>query len=98
LRKKKAARFVKESERKAYLASHLFLSEVLSPYFPQIPSSNWKFEYNAYGKPYLSKEHQVQLYFNLSHSVSHVYIICSKEYGGELNLKWYSYKDLNVRK
>ena len=77
--KQKAERFYKTSDRANYIASHLFLRKVLSHYFPSVSEEMWHFEVNAYGKPFLASSHGLKFHFNLSHSRSHVYVICSKE-------------------
>jgi len=76
----KAEKFYREEDRQRYIAAHLFLRAVLSHYFPSIQAERWCFETNAYGKPSLAKLHGLNFHFNLSHSDSHIYIICSKEY------------------
>jgi len=77
--KQKAERFYQTSDRAKYIASHLFLRKVLSHYFPSVAEEMWHFEVNAYGKPFLASSHGVKFHFNLSHSRSHVYIMCSAE-------------------
>ncbi|MDF1882137.1 4'-phosphopantetheinyl transferase superfamily protein [Sulfurimonas sp. MAG313] len=77
--KQKAERFYKEIDRQRYILSHTFLREVLSNYFPDIKEEAWEFSFNAFGKPSLSSIHECKLYFNLSHSDSRAYIICSKD-------------------
>jgi len=76
----KAQAFVKEKDREKYILSHLFLRKVLSRYFPNIAPKEWCFEKNRYGKPYLHAKHGITFHFNLSHSESHVYMICSEQY------------------
>jgi 4'-phosphopantetheinyl transferase len=76
----KAKAFVNEEDRKKYILSHLFLRRILSHYFPSISPKEWCFEENRYGKPYLHAKHGITFHFNLSHSQSHVYIICSEQY------------------
>jgi len=76
----KAEKFHREEDRQRYISSHLFLRAVLSHYFPSVKAETWCFEVNAYGKPSLAKKHGLDLHFNLSHSASHIYIICSKEH------------------
>lgn len=76
----KAEKFYREEDRQRYITAHLFLRAVLSHYFPSIKAETWCFEVNAYGKPSLAKKHGVDLHFNLSHSASHIYIVCCKAY------------------
>ena len=52
--KQKAERFYKISDKANYIASHLFLRNVLNHYFPLVPEEMWHFEVNAYGKPFLA--------------------------------------------
>ena len=76
----KAKAFLKEEDREKYIVSHLFLRRVLSHYFPSISPKEWCFAKNRYGKPYLHAKHGITFHFNLSHSKSHLYIICSEQY------------------
>ncbi len=74
---KKAEAFVQENDRSSYLLSHLYLRKIFSSYFPSVSPSQWSYAYNAYGKPSLvGKE---GFHFNLSHTQSCAYVICSDE-------------------
>jgi 4'-phosphopantetheinyl transferase len=73
----KARKFVKQKDREQYCYSHLYLRKILSSYFPHILEKEWRFELNAYGRPELSATHQIKFYFNLSHTSSRAYVICS---------------------
>ena len=75
--RKKAKSFVNDIDKKNYIASHLFLRDILSHYFTHISPKEWTFEFNDYGKPSISSTHNINFHFNLSHSKSHVYVICS---------------------
>ena len=78
--KEKARSFVNAVDKNNYISSHIFLREVLSSYFLDIKPKEWKFEGNKYGKPFISSSHNLEFYFNLSHTKSDAYIIFSKEY------------------
>jgi len=73
--RQKASRFRKEKDRDNYIISHTYLREILSHYFPKVTQEQWSFCVNAYGKPYLSSH--PDFYFNLSHTGSRAYVICS---------------------
>ncbi len=79
LEKNRAQNFFKEEDRENYISSHVFLREVLSHYFPKIKPAEWCFDLNAYSKPSIVPNHGVKLHFNLSHTHSYAYVICSKE-------------------
>jgi len=78
--KVKANAFVKAIDRQRYICAHIFLREVLLRYLPEVKGEVLAFEYNAYGKPRLADKYGMQIYFNLSHSISHIYVIISKAY------------------
>jgi 4'-phosphopantetheinyl transferase len=61
----KAFRF--EKHRKLYLASHHFLRQILSYHEPLSPSE-WKYDYNQFGKPFISNVMCKPILFNLSHT------------------------------
>ena len=73
--RKKADVFVKNSDKNAYTISHFYLRNILSFYFPQTQADAWEFEFNEYGKPSLKDKEN--FHFNLSHSHSCAYLICS---------------------
>lgn len=75
--KTKASRFHKEEDRQRYIYAHVYLRKVLSHYFSSVKEEEWEFECNAFGKPEISSKHNCKLHFNLSHSHSHIYIICA---------------------
>ena len=75
--KEKADKFFKREDRHMYKLSHLYLRKVLSHYFPSTKEEEWEFETNAYGRPELSLKHKINFYFNLSHTSSRAYIVCS---------------------
>ena len=79
LEKNRAQNFFKEEDRKNYISSHVFLREVLTHYFPEIKPEEWCFDLNAYSKPSIAPNHGVKLHFNLSHTNSYAYVVCSKE-------------------
>jgi len=76
--KTKASKFRKKEDKHRYVLSHVYLRKILSTYFPSVEEKNWEFELSPYGKPSLSVKHNVKLHFNLSHSESRAYVICSK--------------------
>ncbi len=73
----KAKAFHKQSDRDNYTISHYFLREVLSQYTLHVDKKAWEFELNDHGKPSIKNGLGTKLYFNLSHSNSSCYIICS---------------------
>ncbi len=57
-----------DNRRKLALLSRVMLRHVLAAYGPHSPA-DWQFTHNAYGKPFLADDPQVQpLHFNLSHT------------------------------
>lgn len=76
--KTKASKFRKKEDKQRYVLSHVYLRKILSTYFPYVDEKNWEFELSPYGKPSLALKHNVKLYFNLSHSESRAYVVCSK--------------------
>lgn len=62
----RAARFVFERDRRRFVVAHAALRSVLGQYL-DCESANIRFDYGAYGKPYLSDRID-SLSFNLSHS------------------------------
>ena len=77
--KEKASKFFKEEDSQRYKSAHIFLRAVLTHYFPSVKKEAWSFETNAYGKPFIAKVHEISFHFNLSHSASHIYIVCTHE-------------------
>jgi len=77
IEKEKASSFKFIEDKNNYIKSHLFLRDVLSHYFPNQSKASWKYKINPYGKPSLASS--FNLHFNLSHTSSHAYIICSKD-------------------
>ena len=64
----RAARFrTLELQRRALLA-RLVVRRILSWYQPSIAPSDWRFESEARGKPFIQNQVDKPLYFNLSHS------------------------------
>lgn len=56
-----------EKDRASYIAAHSFLRQTLSRY-ADLTVSQWQFEVNLYGKPFIINPEYENLYFNLSHS------------------------------
>jgi len=75
----KAEDFVNEDDRDKYLLSHIYLRRILTFHSPHIDENVWQFESNTYGKPGIIEHQKNALYFNLTHSNSAAYIICSSE-------------------
>ena len=73
----RANSFVKASDRDNYILSHTYLRKVLSSYYLHVEAKELLFEFNKYTKPRLNKKYK--LHFNLSHSKTCAYIICSDE-------------------
>ncbi len=63
----RAKTFKFSKDRRLYIASHLFLRQVLSQYTPLSPVL-WRFKTNAYGKPFIANSQYIELSFNLSHT------------------------------
>ena len=74
----KANRFLNPTHTNNYIIAHAYLRLLLSKYVPTIQPSEWEFSLNAYGKPSLSKVHNINLYFNLSHTHHTMAIIFNK--------------------
>src|SRR5690349_15180650 len=61
----RAKRFAFSHDRVVFVAAHALLRQALSEY-ENVPSSDWAFEANSYGKPMLGKRHRsTNLRFNL---------------------------------
>lgn len=66
--KERAARFVREADRLHFISARSILRDILSRYCG-CNSKDIQFEYNAKGKPFLSKDQShLKIHFNLSHS------------------------------
>jgi 4'-phosphopantetheinyl transferase len=78
--KNRANHFLKEEDKKKYIISHAYLRLLLTKYYPTIKPFEWEFLKNEYGKPSLSKKHNIKLFFNLSHTHSYMAIIVNKSY------------------
>jgi 4'-phosphopantetheinyl transferase len=63
----RAARFVKEKDRRQFLAGWAMVRMALSHYTSEDPR-NWVFARNAHGKPSVSQPADMPLHFNLSHT------------------------------
>jgi len=70
-------KFVKDIDTKNYIISHAYLRKILSSYYSHIKANQWQFDKNSYGRPEISKVHNIKFYFNLSHTTTCAYIICS---------------------
>ena len=49
----------------------------MTHYFAYVKAEEWEFVFNQYGRPELSSKHKINFYFNLSHSATRAFIICS---------------------
>jgi len=73
----KAEEFVREKDQRNYLSSHIYLRKILASYFPSLSPSQLLYQYSQFNKPSLPGEHN--FHFNLSHTHSCAYVICSDE-------------------
>ncbi len=62
-----ASRFRLPRDRLLYTAAHVFLRQILSRYTLLQPTE-WQFERNAYGKPFIANPNYQWLQFNLTHT------------------------------
>ncbi len=74
----KSKSFIKQRDQRNYIISHAYLRLLLTKYHPNIKPESWKFSKNKYGKPFLSKEHNINVYLNISHTYSAVAYIFTK--------------------
>ncbi len=74
----KSKSFIKQRDQQNYIISHAYLRLLLTRYHPDISQKSWKFSKNSYGKPFLSKEHNVAIHFNISHTDSAVSYIFTR--------------------
>lgn len=75
---KQARKFATLELSQKYVIVHYYLRMLLTYYNKETPPHEWSYEQNKYNKPYLSKKHQKDFYFNLSHTKSAAAIIFSK--------------------
>ena len=73
----KAKKFFKKIDYTSYIITHAYLRIILTNYYKHVKPNDWKFKKNMYGKPQISNNHDISLYFNLSHTASCVYMIFS---------------------
>ena len=74
----KSKSFIQQRDQQNYIISHAYLRLLLTKYYPNISPKLWIFSKNNYGKPFLSKEHNINLYFNISHTYSAVAYILTR--------------------
>ena len=74
----KSRSFMQQRDQKNYIITHAYLRILLTKYYPTISPKSWVFSKNKYGKPFLSKEHNINIYFNISHTYSAVAFIFTK--------------------
>lgn len=67
--------FYKLKDKNNYIYSHAYLRLLLSKFYSNIEPSQWEFTKNGYGKPYISSEHNIELFFNISHSDNYLAVI-----------------------
>ena len=66
--------------RNEYIATRIFVRQLLSHYFPDTPPSAWNFKRNKYGKPRIERQiGGLGLEFNISHS--HGVVLCALSVG-----------------
>ena len=73
----KAKKFIRKKDQRNYLISHIYLQRILASYFPSLPPSQLVYQYSQFSKPSLHGKEE--FYFNLSHTHSCAYVICSDE-------------------
>jgi len=66
----KSKSFIQERDQRNYIISHAYLRIILTKYHPNINPRSWIFSKNKYEKPFLSKKHNSNICFNMSHSYS----------------------------
>jgi len=74
----KSKSFIQHRDQRNYIISHAYLRLLLTKYQPNIKPESWIFSKNKYGKPFVSKEHDINIYFNISHTYSAVTFIFTK--------------------
>jgi len=72
--------FYKLKDKNNYIYSHAYLRLLLSKFYSDIEPSQWEFTKNSYGKPYISSKHNIELFFNISHSDNYLAIIFDTKY------------------
>lgn len=75
--KTKAKQFVHQKDKQAYQLSHIYLREILSVCYPDVPEKLWCFKTNQFHKPYIALKSYKNVYFNISHTSSHFAMILS---------------------
>ncbi|XOV79512.1 MAG: 4'-phosphopantetheinyl transferase family protein [Aestuariibacter sp.] len=72
------SRFRFEKDRHQFLVTRAALRTILSKYQPAIAPSEWIFDKNPYGRPYIcARQNSQEMYFNLSHSKNMIVIAIS---------------------
>lgn len=66
------------AKRKKFIFTRAMLRLLLSYYVPLIRASDWAFERDAYGKPFVDKRFAVSINFNISHSGDYIVIVFSE--------------------
>ncbi len=61
-------RFAFAKDRNQYILARALLRTTLSLYEPKIKPEQWRFDFNAWGKPSIVLELQSSIHFNLSHT------------------------------
>ncbi|PWQ99263.1 4'-phosphopantetheinyl transferase family protein [Leucothrix arctica] len=72
-----------DEHRELYLAAHYFLRKVLSYYVPS-PLSAWRYDYNYFGKPFISNALSQKIFFNLSHTQG--MIVCAVSHTHDIGI------------
>jgi 4'-phosphopantetheinyl transferase len=72
------SRFKFEKDRHQYMVTRAALRTILSKYQPATAPSQWIFDKNPYGRPYIRTAQNINgIYFNLSHSANMIAIAIS---------------------
>ncbi len=89
--RKHANQFRFSKDRHLYVIAHLYVRKILSRY-GSLPPAAWRFQTNAYGKPFVSNYQYTELFFNLSHTQG--LIACIVSYKKDVGIDVEKYKQL----
>ena len=77
--RQRAASYTFDRHRNLYIVAHVFLRKVLS-FHLGLPSEDWRFDYNSYGKPCIKNAPFQSIHFNLSHTKGMIVCAINKTY------------------
>ena len=83
----KANRFVFEKDKKSYIVSRATLRTLLAKYL-NISPRIIEFDYNQFGKPFLTVPEEKNIKFNLSHSNEYCIIAINKGVELGIDIEW----------